>query len=564
MKSIYINGKIYTEDPEKPWAQAVVIEDEEFIYVGDEEGAKAIAQEDSLFVDLQGRTVIPGLLDGHTHPYYIANTKWRCTMPFTHDRRELMENIRTAVRQNPISEKPYLFLESFFPDTFGAEGPDRWLLDDIISDRPCRVQDFSDHACWLNTAALSLLLNEEGEVELPDNLTMNPEFVKNEKGEYTGWVLEPDGIDDVICEKIGWKIPPLSDETVNPLLDFFKAHGITGLMEAETRGEENMRYFYEKDMRGELGMYYHGTVILTEPAEIENAIATALEWKKKYTSKHCQINVIKFFIDGTNELGDCLSLTPFANDTSGENHGAAYATEEEMKDVMIRINAAGLDFHVHTICDGAFRLMCNAYEKAKEEVGEENWNMYLTLAHCEIMDPEDIHRVAELGIFLDWSTHWSGGYFGDASRDYLGEERFNRMYDFTGVIQSGGMVGFSSDAFTYWEVERANPFFGMQVAMTRVDPAFPLNPGKYPGSIRPPKSARLSLTQLLRGYTYNNAVRMRMIDHIGTIECGKKANMVVLNKDIFAVEPEHVSEVEPEYVVFEGKKRTLKSNLFSR
>lgn len=557
---IYRNGRFYTENPSAPWAEAVAIRGRELAAVGTEAECMALADEKTQVVDLGGKVVIPGLIDGHTHPITVARTHWRVRMPLTHDREELFANIRKYAEANPKETCPYFFCENYFAEVFGDEGPKKEDLDAIIPDRPARIQDFTDHACWFNSAALDLLKDETGEINIETG-AIQPEFVKDEKGEYTGWVREPfEEIDEVIYEKLGWYPPQeITDDMVDPLLDYFKAHGITCMMDALTTGEDSMKYFFEKDRKGELGMFYDATSILVSADRIDEAIETARQWQAKYGGEHIRVNTIKFFIDGTNELGDCCSLKPFANDPEGKDCGSSYATEDEMVEVMLKINDAGMDFHVHTICDGAFRLMCNAYERAKAQ-RPDNWTMYLTLAHCELIDPEDMHRVAKLGIFIDWSTHWSGGYFGDAAKDYVGD-RWYSMYDFTTIIKEGGIVGYSSDVFTYQEAIRANPFIGMQTAMTRVDLFMPLDPEKYPGSVRPPESAKLPLDELLRGYTRNNALRMRLLDRMGTIEAGKLANLVVLNKDIFAVPAEEVVGVDAEFVIYEGEERRVKSEL---
>ena len=136
------------------------------------------------------------------------------------------------------------------------------------------------------------------------------------------------------------------------------------------------------------------------------------------------------------------------------------------------------------------------------------------------------------------------------------------MYDFTEIIREGGTVGFSSDLFSYGEAERGDPYFGMQTSMTRVDIELPLDEKKYPGSVRPPLEARLTLNQLLKGYTYNNALRMRLSDKIGTIEEGKLANLIVLNKDIFDTDPFEIKTVSPEMIFFEGRKQEIKEVSF--
>lgn len=287
-------------------------------------------------------------------------------------------------------------------------------------------------------------------------------------------------------------------------------------------------------------------------SDLEDSIKLVRQWSEKYSTEHVGINVIKFFVDGTNEMGDSASLEPLKNDPSGENYGHINCTEEELTNVMVRLNEEKIDFHLHIVCDRAFRTACNAVENAKKICGDD-WSIYVTFAHCELIHPDDMARVADLGIFIDWTTHWAGGYFGEAAIEFLGEERWKTMYDFTKIIADGGMVGYSSDVFSYIEAHRANPYFGMQTSATRVDLEDPLDSEKYPGGVRPPVHAKLSVAEMIKGYTNNNAIRMRMQDKIGSIEPGKKANLVILNKNIFKIPQEEIHTIEPEAVMFEGK-----------
>ena len=205
--------------------------------------------------------------------------------------------------------------------------------------------------------------------------------------------------------------------------------------------------------------------------------------------------------------------------------------------------------------DRAFRVACDAVELAKQKAKKENqpWYCQPIFCHCEIIDPADMQRPAELGITINWSCHWSGGYFGEDAKAFLGEEKWNRMYQFNPIIDSGALVSLSSDVVTFYELNRANPFFGMQVAHTRVDPQFPLDPKRYPKSMRPPESARLSREFLLKGYTINGARQLRL-DHImGSISPGKIANMLILSDDFFKVDPYHIKDIQCETVIFDGK-----------
>lgn len=557
---ILLNGKIYTENPAMPWAEAVAIQGKNLAKVGTNEEVKAFADADAEVIDLEGRVVLPGLIDGHTHPETVSKTYWHIIMDdLTEDLDELLANIKKAVEENP--DRPYLYLENYLTETFGDEGPKKELLDTIISDRPCRVQDFGDHACWYNSMAVEMLKDENGEMHVSSPIG-DAFYKKDENGEYTGWVLEsgPEG-DHGIYEAVGWEPPAtLNDEMAGPLLDFFRQYGVTCMMDGFTEGEENMKYFYELDKAGKLGFYFDATSILGEVGDLEESIRVAHEWQEKYGTEHIRCNTVKFFLDGTNELGDALSTEPFHNDPTGTNCGEAYCTMEEMRDVMVRLNEENLDLHIHTICDGAFRLICDAAEEAQKICGDD-WRIKVTMAHCEIIHPDDIHRVHELGLYIDWSTHWSGGYFGEEAQTYLGMDRWNTMYDFTKIIADGEHVGFSSDVFSYQEAARANPFFGMQTAMTRVDPQYPLDPEKYPGSVRQPESAKLTLEQLIHGYTVTNAIRMGYFDIMGSIEEGKLANLVVLEDDIFNTPAEKIKDINVWGTFFDGEERHVVSTM---
>ena len=561
---ILINGRFYTENPQMPWAEAVAIEGRDFVYVGDNAGAEAFAGEGTEVIDMAGKTIIPGLLDGHTHPSTVSKTYWFVRGPLTLDKDELMANIKEYAAKYPKEVKPYFYYESYFTETFGPEGPNKADLDEIISDRPARIQDFGDHACWYNSVALDMLTGEDGKPHSESPIG-DPEFKQDENGDYTGWCLE--GVvegDTPIFDAIGWKPESImNDEMSKPLFDFFRQYGVMCMMDGFTEGDENFQYIYDLDKAGKLGMYYEGSSILGDVADLEESIATLRRWQKKFTTDHIRCNTIKFFIDGTNEMGDCLSTEPFHNDPTGTNCGQAYATMEEMRDVLVRLNKEKIDFHVHTICDGAFRLMCDAVEEAQKICGDD-WCIKVCLAHCEIIHPDDIPRVRELGIYIDYSTHWAGGYFGEGAIPFLGQERWNTMHSFHKVIADGGKVGFSSDVFSYAEATRANPMLGMQVSMTRVDPWVPLDPEKYPGSVRPPVEAKLSVEQLIHGYTVINAERMRLDDIMGSIEAGKRANLVVFGEDIFEhahKSPEDFGSIAPECTYFEGEERHIVSEL---
>ena len=111
-------------------------------------------------------------------------------------------------------------------------------------------------------------------------------------------------------------------------------------------------------------------------------------------------------------------------DRTKRNYGQINMSEVELTKVLLRLNQEKLDLHIHVVCDRGFRTACDAYEKAKKQVEQEGgtWDIYMELAHCELVHPDDRRRPAELGIIINWSCHWAGGYFGEGAIDYLGQE----------------------------------------------------------------------------------------------------------------------------------------------
>lgn len=559
---IFKNGKIFTQNEKAMWASEIAVCGREIIGVGEEGSCDMFMTPQTQVIDLQQKTVIPGLLDGHTHPTTVAKTIWHVRMPLFQEKDRLMETIREYAEKNPKEKVPYFYGECYCAETFGEKGPQKEELDEIFPDRPARMQDFTDHACWYNSMAIDMLKDKDGKVHV-EGPAGDADVVTGENGEPTGWVLEagPDG-DRGIYKALDWYPPTgTEEESVAPFLDSLKSKGIMCLMDGFTEGGKALKTFYEMDKGGRLNMFYEGTVLMTDCGEVDETIATLRRWSEKYTTDHIRVNTVKFFMDGTNEMGDSASLEPLKNDASGQNYGHMNASEEELSAVMVKLNDENIDIHIHVVCDRGFRTCCNAVEKAREICGD-SWRIYVTLTHCELIHPDDMKRVAELGIFIDWTTHWAGGYFGENAIKYLGRERWDTMYDFTKIISGGGMVGFSSDLFSYGEAGRGDPYFGMQTSMTRVDIESPLDEERYPGSVRPPEKAGLTLEQLLKGYTYNNAVRMRLEDKIGSIEEGKLANFIVLNRDIFETDPFEIKTVSPERIFFEGAEQEIKEITF--
>ena len=557
-KRILVNGKIYTEDTRNPWAEAVAIDGKNFSAVGTNKEVISYAKfnfGEYETVDLGGKTVLPGLIDGHNHPSLISKSSWVIYGPDTTDKEELFENIRKAAKQYPKEVLPYFVYNMYYAETFGEKGPRKEDLDKLVPDRPARVNDDSGHGCLYNSMALEMLKNEDG---VPYSVTpiSGQTFFKDEKGEYTGVAFQtfPTG-DEGIFKALNWK-PSLSmtEENSVHIFNVLRHYGDIGVMEAAVKNENDVACVSKLDKEGHLYFYYDITVLLDSCDAIEETIATARKWQEKYESDHVRIRTVKFFGDGSIEAGDVLSLVPFANDPEGKNCGSCNFTFEEMRDVLVRLNKERLDLHVHIICDGTLRRMLDAVEAAQEICGDD-WCIKVTLAHLESVHPDDAKRFRKLGVCADLTPHWFGEIL-PAKVMFLGEERNAQSYDFTQFLQDGVHYGFSSDPSTPPEDVRMPLFLGMEIAMTGIEPgvgsALPLDLEKYPNG-RLPESGKFTIEQCIHAATWNNAERMRILDKVGSIEVGKRACLVVLDKDIFTIPTNEIHTIDPVCTYFDGE-----------
>lgn len=555
MKKLFKNAVVYTCDTEKSWASTVVIEKDKIIYVGDDATAwENLGDQEIEVYDLKGKMMIPGIIDSHTHPGMVSQSSWHVRLPWTHDLEEILAFIKEYAEKHPVSEIPFLYFEYYPTNLFGERGPTKELLDSVVSDRPCLCQDFGDHLHWVNSKMLELM---EVTKDTPDPVPGLEMFVRDEEGELTGWLKEFVWFrfSDTLFKNIGWTPPVnMTPELMEGFFQFLSHHGITAIADGILEGEEQLLSMAQLDKEGKLHVYYDGIVRFWSFSDLPEKIAELHRYQEKYTSKHMKINTVKLFLDGTNESGNSALLEPHINDATGQNYGELKMEEEELKDCMLLCNEEAVDLHIHMVGDRAFRIACNAVALARARALEKGqpWITQVIFAHCELADPADMGRPKELGITINWSCHWSGGYFGEEGQHFIKKEKWENMYQFNPMIDSGALVAFSSDVVTYYELHRADPFFGMQVAHTRIDPEFPLDPAVYPNSVRPPESAKLSREVLLKGYTLDGAKQLRWEDKMGSIAVGKVANLNIISENLFHVEAEKIKEITFETVIFDG------------
>ncbi len=549
--TIITNARIWTGNKSLPWCEAIVIENKKIIYTGSTEGANEYLTADVKVIDAEEKMVIPSFIDSHTHLTSVAKSKW-CFLLEKKEYasvEEIMEIVKAYADTVPADEQPYIYAYSCPTELMDKPGVDRHLMDRYISDRAVLLCDANFHRALLNSRMLELMDIDEN---TPYNENSSANYGRDENGAPDGFayerVFEFNKDIDRMFEKLGWWPPSEADpEVVLPVLEDFTSWGVAGICDGFTESEGTLKSIKALEEQGKLYHYYHGMSLMEDFDALENAIETAKKWQAEYGDDYIKVDMLKFFLDGTNEIGTSAVIEPFVNDPEGKDCGVMNMTEDQLTVVFQRINQEGLGIQIHMVGDRSFRTALDAAERAQQlekEDGRE-FNSKIWLIHCELTKPEDRVRAAELGIHINFTPAWAGGAFGDASKEYLGEERFRSMYAFNQMLDLGIHVNYSSDVVDNEDFQMASPYIGIQAGHMR----------KLPGDcpVREPEEECLSLENLLLGYTIYNAESLGEDHRIGSLEVGKLANLNILSADLFEVDPEEIHKIKPDLVMFEGK-----------
>ena len=531
------NGRFYTLDTSQTWADSVAIDDGRIAYVGDAVGLQDFINDETEQYDLMGRLVLPGLVDSHTHPGLVAQSVDYVDLPWTPDTKQDMFDVLVAyATEHP--DKEFIVGGRWPSALFGEQGPNRHELDAVIPDRPVILTDTSGHALWLNTKALEALGIDRN---TPDPIPGLSYLYRDADGEPTGWVKES-GIDAQLkAAGIGEQI---SADSLAGFLDYLVSQGVTLVFDAGN-GDKGYRAAAQLEAEGRMPLRYEGSYRIDDDSQIDGAVQELKRLRSTYGGERVKFNTIKIMLDGVSEIRTSAVLEQFLGEEN--NLGKTLFKTLRLRDFILELHEEAIDLHLHTVGDRAVRTALDAVEAAQVKLGEAP-DVRITLCHLEVIDDADFDRFNELNIFSNFSPQWHGGHIQGAQLT-LGQERYDRMFRVQPLLDRNVTVTFSSDITNAgkWKTGRASPFFGMQVGHTRKEPEFGAN-----STVRPPENERLSIENMIRGYTINGATQLGMEDDLGSIEVGKSADLVVLDRNIFETLPTQIRFARPTVVLMEG------------
>ena len=533
--TVYTNGFIYTVNPQQVTAEALAVRDGQIIAVGSNDEVQALASGDTRVVDLGGRMLMPGIHDMHVHPMEAGEKyNFQCAFPFTFTVAEIVEKLTECAAETPPGEwirGGQWAMELLESDT----APHKDILDAITTEHPIYLGDSTVHAAWLNSPGLAAMGIDR---ETPDPqggvIMRDPD-----SGEPTG-VLVDNAAYNILKE-----LPAYTDEQYRTGLAWsmheMNKVGVTTIKDALTDAR-SLRAYRDLDQSGRLTM------------KVSTSIAWKMFWtdyeknvreRAEYATDNVGTEFIKIMLDGVPPTRTSAMLDPYLPD---EKHGDSFTgklihSPATLTEDMIYLDGQGLTVKVHATGDRAVRVTLDAVEAARKANGDSG--MMHEISHAELIHPEDIPRFKELNVIAEFSPIlWYPSPLVEVMSQVIGEDRAHRFWPTRTLLQAGAHIIYGSD----WPsvVPDPNPWPGIEAMITRQDPY-----GNFPGRLWPEQA--VDLETALRIFTINGAVAGKQADRTGTIEAGKSADFIVLDRNLFDIPVQDIGDTQVVLTVVSGE-----------
>jgi len=532
---VFLNGAIYTVDDDRTWAKAVAIKGGRIVYVGDNEGAGLRISASTDVVDLAGQMMLPGFHDSHIHIMIGVMAGLECSVLRLETLADVAARLKECTLLEGVGEEGWILGGGWGEWLWPEANPQKGLLDVLFPDQPVYLESSFGHAAWVNSKAMEIVgLNSD---------TPNPPAGVIEHNPETG---EPSGtVRDAAMLLFKDKLPPMTLEqrTDRVRAGMALAHsvGITAVIEPGLDGDLIEPIVNLADT-GELNMRVLASLspINWQPGVFDEGVFEFLEGREQWRRDNLDVDSVKIYMDGVIEYGTSPLLEPYTDASYGS--GEFFYTQDEVDEYFRRLDAMGLQVHVHAIGDAAIRRALNGFEAMRRANGMSD-NRH-QIVHLQLIHEDDRPRFDELNIGAVFQSLWA--YPDPAALELdvpmLGEERTWQMYPIASVEEAGGRIVGGSDYF----VTDLNPLHAIEVAVTRQDPY--TNDGLILN-----KSESVDLVTMIDAYTINGAYQMGLDDEQGSIEVGKRADLVVLDRNLFELPASEINEANVTMTIFAGR-----------
>jgi predicted amidohydrolase YtcJ len=479
-------------------------------------------------VDLRGRALLPGFQDAHAHPAFAGVTMVSCNLIGAASLADALARISAYAAAHPGAE--WVAGSGWRLEWFDRGTPSRELLDQVVPDRPAFLLNRDTHGAWANTRALELAGLD---ARTPD--PADGRIERDRDGSLQGTLHEGAAnlVGDIVPK------PALAARLAGLLLaqQHMHARGVTAWQDAIVGGylgaEDPLPVYLAAAASGELTARVEGA-LWWDRGLGAGQLADILTRRERGQAGRFRANTVKIMQDGVVETFTAGLLDPYLDSCGCQTggRGLSHVDAAELREHVTALDAHGFQVHLHAIGDRAVRESLDAIQAARRVNGSNDNRHHI--AHLQLMHPDDIPRFAALGVTANIQALWAAHepQMDELTVPFIGPDRAARQYLFGDLISAGARLAAGSD----WAVSSANPLRAIHVAVNRSLPgaagaqAEPFLPGQ-----------RLDLAEALAAYTIGSAYVNHLDDQTGTIEPGRLADLIVLDRDPFVGPPEEIA-----------------------
>jgi predicted amidohydrolase YtcJ len=539
---VFTGGAVYTVDPARIWAQAAAVKGGRIVSVGTDESVADLIGPKTEVHDLHGRMLLPGFQDAHVHPPPGGLEMLECNLNEAYTREGYERIVAEYVSEHPDVE--WIRGGGWSMDSFPGGTPTKEILDRIVPDRPVYLPNRDGHGAWVNSRALELAGITR---ETPDPLDGRIE--RDDAGEPSGTLHE--GAMDLV-DKL---MPPVTEaeweEGLRVAQQYLHSLGITAWQDAIVGGPYDTLGAYTATAgRGALTARVVGS-LWWDRHRGEEQIDELVAKRERSSVGRFRATTVKIMQDGVIEDFTAGVLEPYLgpDGTPTSNRGMSFVDPELLKASVTGLDAEGFQVHIHAIGERAVREALDALEAARAANGANDHRHHI--AHIQVVHPDDIPRFRKLGVVANAQPLWATleGQMVNLTIPFLGPERSGWQYPFASLVRSGARLAFGSD----WSVSSPNPMWEMAIAVHRKEP------GRYADMVgeRATKETflpdeRIDLSTAIHAFTMGSAYVNHLDDVTGSIEVGKEADLVVVDRNLFDLSLDELADAKVELTMIAG------------
>ncbi len=546
---VFMNGKIFTGGKTPDFVQALAIKNGRICSIGATSDMSKVIADNTEIIDLEGRCMLPAFIEAHCHAQTMAHLMFLVNVSGGETLEEYINTIRGFMEYNPAF--PFILGNGWSNVVFPLKGPRKESLDCVSKEKPIAIWSMDHHSLWLNSKALEMARITMDSPNPPGGV-----IERDENGSPTGTLRESAANGAIEC---------FQDFTIEQykagILEYQKmanAYGFTGCFDAMLiEGGNPISAYKELASSGELTMRFRGCYAMS-PEKFNEQIEKFAEARGRDDAGDTfKISTIKIFADGVVEGGTAYLTEPYAcgSGKGSDYRGAPIWDPEILYQAISKIERNGFQIHVHSIGDGATKDVLDAFEHSTKSGNR--FDLRHSVAHLQLVDPEDICRFKDLGVVAAANPYWfmKDDYYYSIQTRYLGSERAEKEYPFKSFINEGVIVTSGSD---FPVTAEPNPLMAIQIGMTRKTPdsiynVLHLDPEdvRYKETLWPEEKA--DLMDMINSFTFNAAYANFLEHETGSLAVGKSADMIILDGDIFSVSENDIGQLKVIATIFKGE-----------